>query len=96
MPLSAPIAVKATLAELKGDFRGLLLADRLADDLLEVRLDRTFMVGIDFKHELFARRPFLQRIGAAADQLRGDRLFAERFESLPGEDAAEPSGSAIV
>lgn len=79
------------LAGLEGDFRSLLFSDRLADDLLEVRLDRPLVVGVYFEREMLAWDPFLENIGAAADQFRGD-ILAECFESLFRDDTPRSIG----
>ncbi len=83
-------------AGLEGEFRGLLFGDRLADDLLEMRLDRALVVRVDFEHEVLARLPFLQDIGAAADQRRGDVLLPRASKAFLEMMRPEPSASAIV
>ena len=83
--------LEVDLAGLEGDVRGLLLLDRLADDLLEVGLDGALVVRVDLEDELLARLPFLQHIGAAADGRAGE-FVAELLESLLRDDAARTVG----
>ncbi|MNV87467.1 hypothetical protein D3C71_1815900 [compost metagenome] len=52
-----------------------------------MRLDRSLVIGVDFQSKVLTRNPFLENVGAAADQFRGD-ILAERFESLFGNDPA--------
>src|SRR5262249_29255125 len=84
-------ALEIDLSRLEGDIGGLLLDDRLADDLLEEGLDRALVVRVGLEHELLAWRPALEEIGAAADRGLGE-LVAERLEGLLRDDAPRSVG----